>query len=93
MSGSTQQAKATSRGVVSFRPDGGLQAFMGIADDTPDSAQSASLQRLQERSPECGDFGVADVDTEDLPPTAVIPVAFTTARNTISPRASSRTWI
>jgi hypothetical protein len=53
-------------GADEHRPDGGFQAGVGVADDQLHPAESAGLQRAQERGPERTILRIADVEAEYL---------------------------
>jgi hypothetical protein len=60
---------------------------MGVADDQLDTAESAGLERAQERGPERPVLAVADVEAQDFAPAvgghaAIVGVAITTAWET-----------
>jgi hypothetical protein len=63
--------------------NGRLQAPVRVGDHEIHTSKTAVLQAGEEAGPEQGVLGVPDVDAEDLTdPSAVTPVAMTTARET-----------
>jgi hypothetical protein len=66
--------------------DGLAQAQVGVGDDQLHPGQPMGLERPQERGPERAVLAIADVQAQDLAaPSAVTPVAITTARETTRP--------